>query len=133
MYPNFSLHNFIANTLLLFLSIYLSIHLPIISLFSGVTRSMKDKVTKPTAMAQGRVAHMIEWQNWGMQTVGAGGTSVRTSSLHMQQERKMENDAYSDLSDGEKEARMAAGQSSVLSPLPPGSAAWGAHRAPLGT
>ncbi|XP_062395176.1 uncharacterized protein fam131bb isoform X2 [Sardina pilchardus] len=77
---------------------------------SGVSRSMKDKVTKPTAMAQGRVAHMIEWQNWGMQTVGAGGTyGVRASSLHMQQERKMENDAYSDLSDGEKEARMTAG------------------------
>ncbi|KAG5270800.1 hypothetical protein AALO_G00172440 [Alosa alosa] len=77
---------------------------------SGVSRSMKDKVTKPTAMAQGKVAHMIEWQNWGMQTVGPGGTyGVRASSLHMQQERKMENDAYSDLSDGEKEARMAAG------------------------
>ncbi|XP_072535673.1 uncharacterized protein fam131bb isoform X1 [Salminus brasiliensis] len=77
---------------------------------SGVTRSMKDKVTKPTAMAQGRVAHMIEWQNWGMQTVGAGGSSAgRTSTLHLQQERKLENDAYSDLSDGEKEARFAAG------------------------
>ncbi|XP_066539603.1 uncharacterized protein fam131bb [Hoplias malabaricus] len=77
---------------------------------SGVTRSMKDKVTKPTAMAQGRVAHMIEWQNWGMQTVGAGGSSGgRTSTLHLQQERKLENDAYSDLSDGEKEARFAAG------------------------
>ncbi|XP_077064660.1 uncharacterized protein fam131bb isoform X3 [Siphateles boraxobius] len=77
---------------------------------SGVSRSMKDKVTKPTAMAQGRVAHMIEWQNWGMQTVGAGGVvGGRTSSLHLQQERKLENDAYSDLSDGEKEARFAAG------------------------
>ncbi|XP_048010029.1 probable serine/threonine-protein kinase MARK-C isoform X5 [Megalobrama amblycephala] len=77
---------------------------------SGVSRSMKDKVTKPTAMAQGRVAHMIEWQSWGMQTVGAGGTGTgRTSSLHLQQERKLENDAYSDLSDGEKEARFAAG------------------------
>ncbi|XP_042596700.1 uncharacterized protein LOC109085248 isoform X2 [Cyprinus carpio] len=75
---------------------------------SGVSRSMKDKVTKPTAMAQGRVAHMIEWQSWGMQTVGVGGTG-RTSSLHLQQERKLENDAYSDLSDGEKEARFAAG------------------------
>uniref|UniRef100_A0A8B9KLN7 Family with sequence similarity 131 member Bb n=1 Tax=Astyanax mexicanus TaxID=7994 RepID=A0A8B9KLN7_ASTMX len=80
------------------------------SSLSGVTRSMKDKVTKPTCMAQGRVAHMIEWQNWGMQTVGAGGTSAgRTSTLHLQQERKLENDAYSDLSDGEKEARFAAG------------------------
>ncbi|KAG7336030.1 hypothetical protein KOW79_000723 [Hemibagrus wyckioides] len=77
---------------------------------SGVTRSMKDKVTKPTAMAQGRVAHMIEWQNWGMQTVGAGGSSAgRTSTRHLQHERKLENDAYSDLSDGEKEARFAAG------------------------
>ncbi|XP_026098140.1 auxin response factor 19-like isoform X6 [Carassius auratus] len=77
---------------------------------TGVSRSMKDKVTKPTAMAQGRVAHMIEWQSWGMQTVGAGGSGAgRTSSLHLQQERKLENDAYSDLSDGEKEARFAAG------------------------
>ncbi|XP_026140039.1 uncharacterized protein LOC113116232 isoform X4 [Carassius auratus] len=77
---------------------------------SGVSRSMKDKVTKPTAMAQGRVAHMIEWQSWGMQTVGVGGSGAgRTSSLHLQQERKLENDAYSDLSDGEKEARFAAG------------------------
>ncbi|XP_016111678.1 auxin response factor 19-like isoform X4 [Sinocyclocheilus grahami] len=77
---------------------------------TGVSRSMKDKVTKPTAMAQGRVAHMIEWQNWGMQTVGVGGSGTgRTSSLHLQQERKLENDAYSDLSDGEKEARFTAG------------------------
>ncbi|XP_026098137.1 auxin response factor 19-like isoform X3 [Carassius auratus] len=80
------------------------------SSLTGVSRSMKDKVTKPTAMAQGRVAHMIEWQSWGMQTVGAGGSGAgRTSSLHLQQERKLENDAYSDLSDGEKEARFAAG------------------------
>ncbi|XP_016413962.1 protein FAM131B-like isoform X2 [Sinocyclocheilus rhinocerous] len=80
------------------------------SSLTGVSRSMKDKVTKPTAMAQGRVAHMIEWQNWGVQTVGVGGSGTgRTSSLHLQQERKLENDAYSDLSDGEKEARFTAG------------------------
>ncbi|XP_051575055.1 uncharacterized protein LOC127453071 isoform X4 [Myxocyprinus asiaticus] len=80
------------------------------SSLTGVSRSMKDKVTKPTAMAQGRVAHMIEWQSWGMQTVGVGGMGAgRTSSLHLQHERKLENDAYSDLSDGEKEARFAAG------------------------
>ncbi|XP_063054273.1 uncharacterized protein fam131bb [Engraulis encrasicolus] len=77
---------------------------------TGVSRSMKDKVTKPTVMAGGRVAHMIEWQNWGMSTVGPGGVpQARTSSLHLAAERKIENDAYSDLSDGEKEARMAAG------------------------
>ncbi|XP_058260270.1 protein FAM131B isoform X3 [Hemibagrus wyckioides] len=75
---------------------------------SGVTRSMKDKVTKPTAMAQGRVAHMIEWQSWGKPSAGPiGGAGL--SNLHRERERRLENDAYSDLSDGEKEARMAAG------------------------
>ncbi|XP_062321839.1 uncharacterized protein fam131bb isoform X1 [Osmerus eperlanus] len=76
----------------------------------SVSRSMKDKVTKPTGMAQGRVAHMIEWQNWGMQTVGAGGVmQPRISTQERENERRLENDAYSDLSDGEKEARFAAG------------------------
>lgn len=73
---------------------------------------MKDKVTKPTAMAQGRVAHMIEWQSWGMQTVGSGSGGL--TNVQRERERKLENDAYSDLSDGEKEARFAAGERSVL-------------------
>ncbi|XP_049890391.1 protein FAM131B-like isoform X6 [Epinephelus moara] len=75
---------------------------------SGVTRSMKDKVTKPTAMAQGRVAHMIEWQSWGKPSAGPMGSAGHTN-LQREKERRMENDAYSDLSDGEKEARFAAG------------------------
>ncbi|XP_017283145.1 uncharacterized protein LOC108242671 isoform X4 [Kryptolebias marmoratus] len=75
---------------------------------SGVTRSMKDKVTKPTAMAQGRVAHMIEWQSWGKPSAGPLGGLGHTN-LQREKERRMENDAYSDLSDGEKEARFAAG------------------------
>lgn len=75
----------------------------------GVTRSMKDKVTKPTAMAQGRVAHMIEWQSWGTPSEGPLGTTGR-ANLQREKERRMENDAYSDLSDGEKEARFAAGK-----------------------
>ncbi|KAM8766948.1 uncharacterized protein AB9X84_006030 isoform 9-T10 [Acanthopagrus schlegelii] len=75
---------------------------------SGVTRSMKDKVTKPTAMAQGRVAHMIEWQSWGKPSAGPMGGAGHTN-LQREKERRMENDAYSDLSDGEKEARFAAG------------------------
>ncbi|KAG7457758.1 hypothetical protein MATL_G00230620 [Megalops atlanticus] len=78
------------------------------SSLSGVTRSMKDKVTKPTAMAQGRVAHMIEWQSWGKPSAGPEGGAGRTN-LHRERERRLENDAYSDLSDGEKEARFAAG------------------------
>ncbi|XP_061675760.1 AF4/FMR2 family member lilli isoform X1 [Syngnathoides biaculeatus] len=77
---------------------------------SGVTRTMKERVTKPTAMAQGRVAHMIEWQNWGMATVGVGGIpQSRITTQEREKERRLENDAYSDLSDGEKEARFAAG------------------------
>lgn len=78
-------------------------------LSSGVSRSMKDKVTKPTAMAQGRVAHMIEWQSWGIPSAGPEGGAGR-SNLNRERERRLENDAYSDLSDGEKEARMAAGE-----------------------
>ncbi|XP_072250145.1 protein FAM131B isoform X2 [Leuresthes tenuis] len=80
------------------------------SSLSGVSRTMKERVTKPTAMAQGRVAHMIEWQNWGMQTVGPGGVlQPRATTQEREKERRLENDAYSDLSDGEKEARFAAG------------------------
>ncbi|XP_077051380.1 uncharacterized protein fam131ba isoform X2 [Siphateles boraxobius] len=78
------------------------------SSLTGVSRSMKDKVTKPTAMAQGRVAHMIEWQSWGIPSAGPEGGAGR-SNLNRERERRLENDAYSDLSDGEKEARMAAG------------------------
>ncbi|XP_062302213.1 uncharacterized protein fam131ba [Osmerus eperlanus] len=75
---------------------------------SGVSRSMKDKVTKPTAMAQGRVAHMIEWQSWGIPSAGPEGCSGRTK-LQREKQRRLENDAYSEMSDGEKEARFAAG------------------------
>ncbi|KAM4539515.1 uncharacterized protein PAE49_020332 isoform 3-T3 [Odontesthes bonariensis] len=75
---------------------------------SGVSRSMKDKVTKPTAMAQGRVAHMIEWQSWGKPSAGPMGGAGHTN-LQREKERRLENDLYSDLSDGEKEARFAAG------------------------
>ncbi|KAF1388071.1 hypothetical protein PFLUV_G00086440 [Perca fluviatilis] len=77
---------------------------------SGVSRTMKERVTKPTAMAQGRVAHMIEWQNWGMSTVGPGGIPLpRITTQEREKERRLESDAYSDLSDGEKEARFTAG------------------------
>ncbi|XP_075994736.1 uncharacterized protein LOC142989189 [Genypterus blacodes] len=69
---------------------------------------MKDKVTKPTAMAQGKVAHMIEWQSWGKPSAGPPGGAGHTN-LQREKERRLENDAYSDLSDGEKEARFAAG------------------------
>lgn len=67
----------------------------------GISRSMKDHVTKPTAMGQGRVAHMIEWQGWGK------GNSQQQQHTH--ETARKDADAYSDLSDGEKEARFLAG------------------------
>ncbi|XP_033897879.1 protein FAM131B-like [Acipenser ruthenus] len=75
------------------------------SLSAGVSRSVKDHITKPTAMAQGRVAHMIEWQSWGKPSAGPG--VIRPAAR--ERERRLENDAYSDLSESEKEARFAAG------------------------
>ena len=67
---------------------------------------MKDHVTKPTAMGQGRVAHMIEWQGWGK------GSSQQ--QIHTHETVRKDADAYSDLSDGEKEARFLAGKTTAL-------------------
>lgn len=36
----------------------------------GVAQSIKDHITKPTAMARGRVAHLIEWKGWSAQRSG---------------------------------------------------------------
>ena len=74
---------------------------------SGISRSMKDHVTKPTAMGQGRVAHMIEWQGWGK--------APAIQPQHSHEAVRRDTDAYSDLSDGEKEARFLAG---TCSPAP---------------
>lgn len=76
---------------------------------SGISRSMKDHVTKPTAMGQGRVAHMIEWQGWGK--------APAIQPQHSHEAVRRDTDAYSDLSDGEKEARFLAG--TFRTPPPP--------------
>lgn len=79
----------------------------------GISRSMKDHVTKPTAMGQGRVAHMIEWQGWGKAPV--------IQPQHSHEAVRRDTDAYSDLSDGEKEARFLAG---TCSPKPSRGTSW---------
>lgn len=53
-------------------------------------------MTKPTAMAQGRVAHLIEWKGWCKPM----DSPVALESTF---------NSYSDLSEGEQEARFAAG------------------------
>uniref|UniRef100_A0A9J8BUR1 Family with sequence similarity 131 member A n=1 Tax=Cyprinus carpio carpio TaxID=630221 RepID=A0A9J8BUR1_CYPCA len=62
----------------------------------GISQVVKDHVTKPTAMAHGRVAHLIEWKGWCKPT----DTPIALES-HLT--------SYSHLTEGEQEARFAAG------------------------
>ncbi|XP_051894944.1 protein FAM131C [Pristis pectinata] len=62
----------------------------------GLVQTVKDHITKPTAMASGRVAHIIEWKGWGAQRRGCNAAP-------------MDEDHYSNLTDELKEARFAAG------------------------
>lgn len=79
----------------------------------GLVATIKERITKPTAMAQGRVAHLIEWKGWG----GGGGEAGRSwtggwskaggsmaAGLHEDEQ------FYSQMTDEIKEARFAAGE-----------------------
>ncbi|XP_019125656.1 protein FAM131A isoform X3 [Larimichthys crocea] len=62
----------------------------------GISQVVKDHVTKPTAMAQGRVAHLIEWKGW-------------CKPIDSPAALESDFNSYSDLTEGEQEARFAAG------------------------
>eukprot|EP00063_Salmo_salar_P016001 XP_013990836.1 PREDICTED: protein FAM131C isoform X1 [Salmo salar] len=62
----------------------------------GLVAMIKEHITKPTAMAQGRVSHLIEWNSWG-------GRCERGDDF--QEDEQL----YSHLTDEIKEARFAAG------------------------
>ncbi|XP_038629610.1 protein FAM131C isoform X2 [Scyliorhinus canicula] len=62
----------------------------------GLVQTVKDHITKPTAMARGRVAHLIEWKGWGAH--GRGCNTYPMDEAH-----------YFSLTDELKEARFAAG------------------------
>ncbi|XP_053776862.1 protein FAM131C isoform X2 [Desmodus rotundus] len=62
----------------------------------GVVQSIKDHITKPTAMARGRVAHLIEWKGWSAQRSGWELSPA-------------EQERYCHLPDELREARFAAG------------------------
>ncbi|XP_041660114.1 protein FAM131A [Cheilinus undulatus] len=66
------------------------------SSLNGISQAVRDHVTKPTSLAQGRVAHLIEWKGWPKPTNPPPAAHSHFSS-------------YSHLSEGEKEARFAAG------------------------
>ncbi|GAA6107240.1 protein FAM131C isoform X1 [Tachysurus ichikawai] len=79
----------------------------------GLVATIKEHITKPTAMAQGRVAHLIEWKGWGGET-GTGGGWCGWSrdgggwggvGAMLQEDEQL----YSHLTDEIKEARFAAG------------------------
>uniref|UniRef100_A0A8C5QLI4 Family with sequence similarity 131 member C n=1 Tax=Leptobrachium leishanense TaxID=445787 RepID=A0A8C5QLI4_9ANUR len=63
---------------------------------AGLVQTIKDHITKPTAMARGRVAHLIEWKGWSASQSGWDPSLT-------------EEENYSDLTDELKEARFAAG------------------------
>ncbi|KAL2097958.1 hypothetical protein ACEWY4_007165 [Coilia grayii] len=67
------------------------------SSFNGISQVVKDHVTKPTAMAQGRVAHLIEWKGWSKPLDPPSATLQSHFS------------SYCHLTEGEQEARFAAG------------------------
>ena len=67
---------------MLFLSLFILILKIVLPFYippspSGLVATIKEHITKPTAMAQGRVAHLIEWKGWGgggrQGAEGAGG------------------------------------------------------------
>lgn len=66
------------------------------SLCPGISQAVRDHVTKPTSLAQGRVAHLIEWKGWPKPSDPPPAAHSHFSS-------------YCHLTEGEKEARFAAG------------------------
>ncbi|XP_068605459.1 protein FAM131A-like [Brachionichthys hirsutus] len=66
------------------------------SSLNGISQAVRDHVTKPTSLAQGRVAHLIEWKGWPKPAEPPPPAYSHFSS-------------YCHLTEGEKEARFAAG------------------------
>lgn len=90
--------------------------IPPISL--GLLATIKDHITKPTAMAQGRVAHLIEWKSWGGEATSRGSWCGWTKDgggwggvgAALQEDEQL----YSHLTDEIKEARFAAGETAFI-------------------
>lgn len=85
-------------------------------LYLGLVATIKEHITKPTAMAQGRVAHLIEWKGWG----GGGDTTGGWSGARgkgsggwggVGADLQEDEQFYSQMTDEIKEARFAAGES----------------------
>ncbi|XP_063320714.1 protein FAM131C [Pelmatolapia mariae] len=83
----------------------------------GLVATIKEHITKPTAMAQGRVAHLIEWKGWGGCGEARGGGGGWSGAWGrgggawggMEAELQEDEQLYSQMTDEFKEARFAAG------------------------
>ncbi|KAM4737404.1 protein FAM131C isoform 2-T2 [Anableps anableps] len=83
----------------------------------GLVATIKEHITKPTAMAQGRVAHLIEWKGWGGCGEGGGSRAGWSGGWSkggggwggMGTDLQEDEQFYSQMTDEIKEARFAAG------------------------
>ncbi|XP_034151794.1 protein FAM131C isoform X2 [Esox lucius] len=89
----------------------------------GLLVTVKEHITKPTAMAQGRVAHLIEWKDWG---AGGEGVGTRRDWRNFQEDEQL----YSHLTDEIKEARFAAGVAEQFALAEAAMNIWPTHQDP---
>lgn len=91
------------------------------SIYLGLVATIKEHITQPTAMAQGRVAHLIEWKGWGAGSEARGGGGSWSGARGkggggwggIGAELQEDEQFYSQMTDEIKEARFAAGETEM--------------------
>ncbi|KAJ8371013.1 hypothetical protein SKAU_G00110410 [Synaphobranchus kaupii] len=94
----------------------------------GLVATIKEHITKPTAMAQGRVAHLIEWKGWSS---GAGAEGAGYTWGGAGAGRQVDEQLYCHLTDEIKEARFAAGVAAQFALAEAAMYAWSSQDAPV--
>ncbi|KAJ8265029.1 hypothetical protein COCON_G00141280 [Conger conger] len=94
----------------------------------GLVATIKEHITKPTAMAQGRVAHLIEWKGWSS-GAGAEGTGYTWGGAGAG--LPVEEQLYCHLTDEIKEARFAAGVAAQFALAEAAMCAWSSQDIPV--
>ncbi|XP_064161208.1 protein FAM131C-like isoform X2 [Anguilla rostrata] len=103
----------------------------------GLVATIKEHITKPTAMAQGRVAHLIEWKGWS--AGGGAGCDWRREGRGWGgagAELAEDEQLYSHLAEEIKAARFAAGVAEQFALAEASMCAWSPqqqHNEPNGT
>ncbi|XP_064156786.1 protein FAM131C isoform X2 [Anguilla rostrata] len=94
----------------------------------GLVATIKEHITKPTAMAQGRVAHLIEWKGW---STGAGAEGAGYTWGGGGAGLQVDEQLYSHLTDEIKEARFAAGVAAQFALAEAAMCAWSSPDGPV--